>query len=250
MTRSFCRRLSPLILAGFGGLAPAPSAIAQSVHGYVLERGTGQPIHGALVSLVSGDSVLTAELSDSSGLFVLEAAFRPGTFVRTGRFGYRTYDTPVFDGPAFPEHDVTVFLIPAAVTLDSIIVRAGPRREVLHAATYDGLYARRAVTPPVGSAKVLVRGDARFDAATDVRQVMRALSARGACTPFVFWNGTYRGARDATAYLQTPIHYLEGVEFYATLDAVPLDFRQAWQPSEVRRCGVLAIWTRDLSRSR
>jgi len=108
-----------LILGGvLGSAMPLP---AQTVHGRLLEQGSGRPITAGLLTLVgeAGETVAQAE-TDSAGGFTLRAP-DPGSFyVRAERIGYRTKTDGVLELGEGGEITIDFYLVPRPVELEGV----------------------------------------------------------------------------------------------------------------------------------
>jgi len=112
--------LSALVLALASALAP-PHAGAQTVHGRLLEQGTGRPIAAGDLTLLGedGEAVDRAE-TDSAGHFTLRSP-DPGSFyVRDERIGYRTKADGVLELGEGGEITVDFYLMPQPVELEGV----------------------------------------------------------------------------------------------------------------------------------
>jgi len=110
---------NPLILIGV--LGSATPVAAQTVHGRLLEQGTGRPITAGLLTLVgeAGESVAQAE-SDSAGGFTLRAPDPGSFFVRAERIGYRTKTDGVLELGKGGEIRIDFYLMPRPIELEGV----------------------------------------------------------------------------------------------------------------------------------
>lgn len=91
-------RIPQLMLCLFLFVVSADGTEAQQVvYGTVTERGSGQPIEGAMVVLLRGDQVVTRVLSTANGSFTMTVR-RPGRYeLRVDRIGYSSTFSEAFD---------------------------------------------------------------------------------------------------------------------------------------------------------
>lgn len=115
-----------LILA----LALLPSAVsAQQIQGRLIEDGTGLPITAGAVMLLdeAGEAVIARAISDSLGVFLLEAS-RPGTYrQRAERVGYQGSTTEPFETVPRQILRVELRLSTAAILLEPLEVVSASR---------------------------------------------------------------------------------------------------------------------------
>lgn len=242
-----------LFSLGLTVVLAAPGA-AQIVRGSVIEDRTGNPVEGASVRLLDADSqeVATAVTGDE-GRFLLTTR-EPGVHaLEAQHIAYATVRTTFFEIPGDGAVEVEVRLDRTAIPLEPLTV-IGRRRGVQHEATIDGFYARRANLRrhAVGPARALGREDRVFREAVDPMDLLNlfppiAWEWRGGnCeAPAVFWNGRLVDKELMEHYLRLSTAHLEGLEYYRSLDALPLAFREEpFSPEFVRKCGVVALWSR------
>jgi len=94
---------------------------AQTVHGRLLEQGTGWLIEGGVVTLMgeAGEMVAQAE-SDSAGGFTLRAPDPGSFFVRAERVGYRTKTDGVLELAEGGEITIDFYLLPKPFMLEGL----------------------------------------------------------------------------------------------------------------------------------
>jgi hypothetical protein len=115
-------QLRPLTL-GVLLLAVAHRATAQEIRAEVVELSTGQPIVGAIVSVIDEKGAsLFGRFSDESGQMTLRAPI-PGTYrVRADKVGYITWTSVVLHLSPNPTH-VRIGMSPRRVNLRTVVVR-------------------------------------------------------------------------------------------------------------------------------
>jgi hypothetical protein len=234
-----------ILAAAFAALAPLAQAEAQSVRGRVLDAETGQVIAGVQVELVNArGAVETRAVSNDRGVFIL-AVREGGNFqLRTVHLAYRDITTAV-EVKTGEEISVDVKLSSRAVALEPLTVTAR-RPDPRHELTYDGMLARHAQFPPIGSRRVLLWDDPDLMAVGTVAELMTSITIRPRCS-VVFWNGNLvQDAESAQDWINDPvIPHLEAVEFYARWTDAPLDFQQTpfyLRDEFIQNCNVLALW--------
>jgi len=101
-------------------LAP-PHAAAQTVHGRLLEQGTGRPIEAGDVTLLGEDgATIDRAGTDSAGHFTLRSP-DPGSFyVRAERIGYRPKTDGVLELGEGGEITIDFYLMPQPVELEGV----------------------------------------------------------------------------------------------------------------------------------
>lgn len=114
--------LVPLVFAPW-----VPAASAQEIRGRVLERGSGEPLPGALVTLVSGDGEEAERtLSSPEGTYRIAAV--PGDYrLRVERIGLATWTSEPFSLAAGDDLSLTVEVPTEAVPLLPVGVEAESR---------------------------------------------------------------------------------------------------------------------------
>lgn len=255
-----------------GALLPAlllpVASHAQRITGRLIDASSEQPVASAYLVLLALDGdTLTRTFADERGTFAL-AAPRPGTYrIQVSQLGYRMLLTDTLTLGANQLIEVSLRMGATAIPLDPLSVVARSR-DALHDLTYDGLYARRAFSPAVGSNRVFVKGDREFRSAIkpiDLLWYIKPVHTRWnesrqmnvACIPIVFWHGFVVAKRvRAEALLSGSVDDLEGLEVYRSYTSLPLDYRlhigdapvDYLEPpgliSHVRNCGVVGLWPR------
>ena len=243
MTREQTMRAVLLIVVAL--LLTATSASAQSVRGRVLDAGTVVGIPEVRVTLLNaaGDKVHEV-ITDANGRFALNAKEAGQYRIRTNHIGYTDVTTEPITVGATEQITVDVKVAIAAVTLDALTVvarRNDPRQE----ASADGMYARRLLLPPIGSARVVLPHDPEM-AGMDVRDVLRWMPRQRGCL-VVWWNGNMVQNQELAAeYLEMSPQLLEAVEFYRSFTDAPLVYRDL--PTTMgfsnSNCSVVALWPR------
>jgi hypothetical protein len=117
---------------------------------------------------------------------------------------------------------------------------------VLHENTIDGFHARAATFPAAGPFRAMTRTNSRdFAEALDVRSLLYNFPKTGCDAPIVLFDGwSLLDGEGARAMLRLSTSHLEGVEYYRTIDMIPLGLRQYFSVGKVRTCGALVLWSR------
>jgi hypothetical protein len=222
-------------------------ASGQSVRGRVLDAETRRPVAGVELQLVNArDIVVARALSSDEGLFHMPVR-NPGPHrivarhiayadLRTGEIQVRSNEQVVLD----------LTISARAILLDPITI-TGRRADPRHDPSYEGLYARYALLPAIGSRRAVLWDDPEMASASNVAEVLSWFTVRRECT-IVYWNGRIVDNLDMTnAWInEFSVRMLEGVEFYRRFDDAPASFRHipTWMrdPTRIARCSVVAIW--------
>lgn len=241
--------LSCFFLAPVGG-------DAQIVHGRVFDQAADSPIPMARVSLLDeeGERVATT-LTDAQGRFSLTANGGGSHVLEADRLGYGIQRSETFQVPEEGETRQDLRMIPRAIEVEGVVVEGHPG-QLLHEGTLSGVYARRARSPSVGSNRVLVRGDPRFDGAISIGDLLPH-----PIRPAPYWSARanwcgylYIDGREAAAWggdykaqiLSMSPGEVEAIEYYRDLTMAPMAIRPMELPGEMgraRRCGIMAVWT-------
>jgi len=193
------------------------------IRGVVTEAGSGMPLATVLVSVLSGDRVLSAVLTAEDGTYRINLA-GPGTYsVRVERVGYQTQEQGPFTLPPTGTFPVDFHLAPSPLLLDSILVsvrRQGNRIGAGEQLVYGRLLDDENGEPiPQGTVELLSR--------TGSRAAMTLSDDNG-----LFWlvspnAGTYRlrGERIGYRASEGPEFRLMlgdtlGVDFYLSVEAI------------------------------
>jgi hypothetical protein len=259
-------RSLPILLASFLAAVAAGHAHAQRFAGLVVDATSDRAIASARVRLLGPAGAIVQSLTDATGAFQLTAP-RPGSYhVQVDALGYRQLIT---DTVSIGHNQVVSLRLRmgiAAIPLAALTV-VSRGRDALHESTYDGLYARRAIAPAVGSDRVFVKSDREFASAIRPSDLLnhvkpRALEwdrTRGTnapCLPIVFWHGFLLARRVlAEDRLHGSVDDLEGLEVYRDYSSLPLGYRMdldSKRPdyltgpllTHIRQCGVVAMWPR------
>lgn len=259
--RSRCR--SVVAGSGFALLCLAPlttatpsAASGQTLTGRVVDPGSERAVPGVEVRVL-GDAarVVARTLTHADGRFLF-SDLAPGAYrVEVERFGYRTQRTEPLELAEDEVRHVDIQLEPEAIPLEELTVTSRIRR-MRHKATYAGLYARHATSPPLGNNRVLLRTDPEFDNVMSVRDLLYNFRPGRCSVPWVFWHGFLAAGPSfrreyARNLLDVSVSNVEGIEYYRDFASMPLSFRgdfgflkEPLPPSAIRRCGVIAIWPR------
>lgn len=241
--------LFPVVVAA----ALASPAEAQVLEGRVVDSQTSEPVATARVSLLDSAGVhLETTLTDRDGRFVFRIRESGPRRLEVERLGYHLHRTESFEADVTELVRREIELVPRAVELEGIVVEGYPG-QLLHEGTLEGVWARRARSPSIGSNRVLVRGDPDLDERVYVRDalpgVMRRCRAgsRYGSGPIVYVDGQPAAQRFGPGSGDIVLRFSPGdvlaIEFYRDLNSIPMSIRPLDLPSRVRSCGFLAIWT-------
>jgi hypothetical protein len=237
-------------------LAVVPAGVtpvlhAQAVRGRVTEAETRQPIAGVQLRLINSSNVAVAQaVSSDDGLFVLPARSAGWHRIEATRVGYADLATERLNVRRQEIVAVDLRLSRRAIPLNALTVTAR-RPDPRHDLTYEGLYSRYALLPPIGPRRAVLFTDAEMEASSTVTEVIQWFSARPPECTVVFWNGHPMHRDIAREMLtSTSVRTLEGIEFYRTLDDVPAAFRgfaydavRVQDPRSRRpNCVTVALW--------
>ncbi|MEX2608936.1 MAG: carboxypeptidase-like regulatory domain-containing protein [Gemmatimonadota bacterium] len=229
------------MVLGLALLAPLPASLeAQSIHGRVVDSATGAAIEGAHLRLldVGGESVAIT-LSDSAGAFVFRLEQAGVYRLQAIRLGYEEVHTQEIRVGNRDRLDVVVRMSVRAVELDPLEVR-GRGLDARQRATYEGLYLRAAEAYPVGPSRVVLHEGPEMRSAIRISDVMRWFTGSGAY--WVYWNGRLVPHIQKEFFMQTPVVFIEGIEFYKDYYEAPMEM-QGDGGCEALRCSVLALWS-------
>lgn len=236
--------LAAVLLAG----AAAPAS-AQIVRGRLVEAGSSQPIAGADVRAVLGDSAVASAQSSGNGAFLLVLP-QPGTYrVRVDRIGYASGLSDELEAAAGEVLETVIQLSVAAVPLPPVMVVE--RRSLGASADF---YRRMGNGQRTGVGRFITR--TQLDSASTLTSALTSeplvsvvyddrgmgrpvLLSQGGCVPRLYLNGAQItiGLGESLDEMVDP-HNLEGVEIYRNRNEMPMDFAG---PGE---CGAIAMWTR------
>lgn len=259
-------RCSPYVLTALVMIGLPSSMEAQAVHGRVLDAESGEAVSTVRVSLLNEDDerVATA-LTGADGAFALFAE-APGLHrLEADRLGYGQQRNELFEVPAEGLVERDFPLAVRAVEVEGIVVEGHPGA-FLHQDNLAGVYARRARSPSVGGNRVLVKGDRQIEWSLTVRDVLPHGFPGIRCPddyPIIFRDARRvypdarrmyidesRGHRESDPFLEEvlnlPVSYLEAVEYYKDVNAIPLSLRPTKRregSGYVRHCGVVLVWT-------
>jgi hypothetical protein len=252
--RSRCLRWGGQVSLCLAALLPLPGT-AQTIEGRVLDAVTDRPVGTARVSLLDAlNRRIDTALTDSDGRFRLRAREGGVHRLEADRLGYGSQQTDTFTVALEGTTRRDVRLQPEAIALEGVTVRVHPGA-LLDEATLSGALARRARSPSVGTNRVLVRGDPEFDEAHRIRSLMPAWMPRQACRnldegmqplPFVYIDARpagWMGPQAVDLVLDLSVSAVEAVEIYRDLTAIPIPLRPHEEVSQIRHCGVIAVWT-------
>jgi hypothetical protein len=138
--------------------------------------------------------------------------------------------------------EVDLRVSPSPVPIAELMIEVG-RNNLRHAATYEGLYARRARAGSVGQERVVVAGDPELQHVNRVQEVLNLFffgmtNNRTRCVDY-YVNGE---RRDASA-LDIPADMVEGVEYYVDGRFAPFGLLGGRCAASFRY-SVVAVWLR------
>jgi hypothetical protein len=229
-------------VALFAWLGVAP-AHCQVVGGTVRDT-AGAPVPLAMVVASQGAEDVRATLTDSLGNFNLPLPAAGNYEIRVVSLGY-TGDRRQVQLVAGSRVVVQLAVSEDAIELDAITVRASGR--IPAQATIEGLYARHAVAPRVGTSRVFVRGDPELSSSSTVatlldQRLQISPVAQRRCVVY-FVNGVVQH------HLTVPSEFvrgfatsaLEGVEYYRDHLTAPLGYQGqgCWNAPVY---SIIAIW--------
>ena len=230
-------------------------AVAQTVHGQVLEQGTERPLAGARVSVANDSNhVLASATTDSAGTFLLSLP-RAGTYAldvrHIGHFPGLSRPFPLARGE---EYEPVMYLAvgTAAQPIAPVTVTERANRRADFGRGFEerrtrgfGEFMTRAQIEKRGSttAVELMRGMAGVQFSQGPGGTDIAISSRGAtgfgngCRMEVYIDGIPLGAQPL-AYAIRPSD-IEGIEVYASAAEMPAQFKHG-----NAGCGAILIWSR------
>lgn len=236
-------------------LAIPTAAEAQRIDGVLLDRGTGEPIDLALVTLMTteGDSVAAA-LTDGSGRFRVEASDGGEYLLAATALGFRSkVANTVFELPPGSAMSIEFRLESVPVDIGGLVVEVGASLRSQPNLVTNGFVERaqtgmgRFITPAdiaesaaFSTTELLTRTGrvtTRYQFGGD-RILMRSFG--GFCTPHVYVDGA-RFMMDAGGSLDAfaPLEAIDAIEVYRSPVEAPAQFAVGlW------RCGVVVIWTK------
>jgi hypothetical protein len=221
---------------------------AQSVRGRTIDALTGQEIPGVRIVLLRANGTRVTEvISNANGLFQI-ATRDPGEYkLEASHIAYRSFTTESVLLRGDEQLVVDLKMSVTAIELDPLEIVAR-RLDPRHEATEDGMYARRLLSRPIGSSRVILPHDPEMVNALDVRDVLSWAAPRQRGCTVVWWNG--RLVTDSAAvqlWLETPVTQLEAVEFYRTPIDAPAVFRELpiYAAFDNAYCSIIALWPRS-----
>ena len=235
-----------LVAAALFCLCAAPIA-AQTLRGRVVDATSGQPIDKVNVVLTRANGSRVGQVTtDPTGLFIFIAHEAGEYRLSASHIAYQTARTnPVFVGIA-EEAVVELKLATTPIPLDPLTVLAR-RADTRNDATYDGLYARFRLFPPIGNRRVLLPHDPEMKYSSNTIDILgwiEPLRRRGC--QVVYWNGVVQQSAETAAFrLETPVSMLEGVEYYRSMNDAPFAYRDVpFYQQECTSFHVVALWAR------
>jgi hypothetical protein len=243
------KRLLVGCLAALGlALADRPAS-GQTIRGSVLDADTNAGIPQVLIEVIRRGEVVARALTDSIGRYqVTLASRRADTYnLRASRLGYAAQDFDPVEVSFLESVELTLRLSSAPIPLQGIMVEAG-RVNLRHAATYEGLYARRERALPVGQERIVVRGDPEMKSVSRVEHVMQQFffgmtRSRGTRCVDYYINGLPRTGFDV---LNIPVSLIEGIEYHVDGRFAPHGFFGGPSSTDPNcfRYSIVAVWFR------
>jgi hypothetical protein len=250
-----------------GALWALPAAAQAHVSGRILDAGTGEPVTGAFVSLLTGEGRFRRIVGvDEEGRFAFEEV-TPGRFrLNAGRMGYYQAQGGSMDLAHNDSVSVDIRLSASGVLLQAVTVvaRSVPRSNPMlrgfyermedgtgYYLTRDAVAARNAMM--VTDLLVTLPG-VRLGALTATGreiQMGRALHGSGGCPVQFFVDNVHVNRNTAAALGRESIgrppsidefvhpSAVEGIEVYSGLSSLPAQFM-----TNEARCGTVVVWTR------
>ena len=228
---------------------------AQTVSGFLLERGTDRPIDLGLVSLVTldGDSVASM-LTDSVGHFSLHSEHPGDFFIVASALGYApTVASSVITLGAGSSMTLEFRIVTQVIEIEGITIetqQALIRRPQL---VQNGFVKRAQegfgsfVTPgdienaTTLSTVELLRSTGRIATRDGPGGDQVVMLGRGRfCVPVVYLDGVRLLMEETSIDQMAPIDVLQGAEVYRSATEAPLGYAGG-----AGGCGVIVLWTRS-----
>ena len=233
--------------------ASPPEIASQETRGQVIDGITERPVAEALVTALQGERVVLTALTDSLGGFILDLPDAGAYELRVDRQGFVSATGFPIEVRSGVTAEVRLVIQPEVVPLGPVVA-TGARGRLPAAATVQGLHARRALLPRVGSNRAIVKGDPEMLSVSTVGQLLYrwlllSSRARGRCIDW-FVNGVPLSPLVAPADFVRglPASALEGIEYYQDDTSAPLDFQgQGSCRMNFLRAGyysIVAVWFR------
>jgi hypothetical protein len=217
---------------------------AQLVYGRVIDAQSNEGVPRALVEVLQNAVVVARSAADSTGAYRIPLPIRqPGSYqLRASRVGFVTQDSPPLDVGATDIVELNLRISPSPLPLEELMVEIS-RNNLRHAATHEGLHARRARASQVGQERVVIAGDPELERVSRVQDVVNLFffgmtNSRTRCTDFYV-----NGVRRDESVLDIPADMVEGVEYYVDGRFAPFGF-MGGRCSIGLRFSVVAVWLR------
>jgi hypothetical protein len=255
-------------------MAPAPvvldSAVALArqragIAGQVLDDQTGQPVAGAMVTLLNARELRAGQtVTDSSGWFHLRVSAPDGYQLRVERPGYQGSASGMMTVSPDDTVQVELRVSTRSVLLAPMTVVAGPARLVSDQRLASFEWRRRRQTfgrflgpDDMDRLKPFYATDAlqqvpliqvtqvpgsRFDREVTLPARGRGAAARSRCVPNVYVDGRRTSLHSGLTLDQLVVgSNLAAIEVYTSPNGAPGEF----PPMDDPMCGVVVIWTRS-----
>jgi hypothetical protein len=202
-------------------------------------------MQGVIIEAFLGDDVAAAGTTDERGHFTVYLR-SAGTYRLRGRvFGFAdaTLDSISVRGRELVE--VTLRMSRAPIPLAGITVESR-RRDPRYDASYEGFVARRAAARPVGTERVVLRGDPEMASASTVQAVLKWFLPGRRCYDYYIDGRPVDPRFWASFVMNLPTQFLEGIEYYREDWMRPVGFDPPIRPlgSAGAVCTVVAVWRR------
>ncbi|HEX6939451.1 MAG TPA: carboxypeptidase-like regulatory domain-containing protein [Longimicrobiales bacterium] len=213
-------------------LAAAPAA-AQVVRGTVVEATTGTPIGQAEVVLVDdGGKERRRVITDTHGLFLLEAPEAGRYTLAVRRIGFVAVQTPVVDVSESEAVAVEIRMSAEAIPLEPLVV---VQRRWYGIARLDEFYRRADWNSKLGRGRIYYRDDIEHYAS--LRHLFAMVPQGRSCPMQILVDGLPISEMEELDAFAHPDD-VEGVEIYRGPAQVPPEY------AHLATCGIALVWTR------
>jgi hypothetical protein len=201
-----------------------------------MDRNTGRPVADVEIRALRGNTVAGITTTNEVGGFRLLLPAGGRYWLEASRLDYVQIDTVSVEVPGEGRRVIDFLLDPRPITLEEIRaeVRRGVPARFLN--THDGFLTRHETYPPVGSRRVVRRGDPEIDGSMSVREVLNWFPPQRSTTQW-FLDGRPSSEEELEMMIFTDV---EGVEFYR----VHLDAPMYVDPGREAFVSVVMVWRR------
>jgi hypothetical protein len=226
--------------------AAVPPASAQSIEGRVLDAATRAPVADVRLHLLNqAGTRVAAATTDSTGSFSIVGRGAGRYSLQLSHIAYAPWTSPPIPLAYMETVTLEIPISTAALRQDPIVVTAR-RRSAYHDISYDGLYARMQALPPVGSNRIVMKGDVEIRSTMQIREILERFfypvwRKGNLC---YYWNGFPVNPRWAALRLTNSVEVIEAVEVYGDYLMAPMEFRADLFSPHRPSCttGVVAMW--------